>query len=78
MRVNRGNNGGDGSSKKDDTSGGMSAPGSRGGGGGEANAPQRGGAADLDATPDTADRFGPGGGSSGNPDVTGTRDATEE
>jgi len=51
---------------------------SRGGGGGETNTPRRGGAADLDATPDTADHFGAGGGSSGNPDVIGTTDAMEE
>ncbi len=51
---------------------------SRGGGGGEANVPRGGGAADLDPTPDVADRFGTGGGSGGNPDVTGTRDVAEE
>jgi hypothetical protein len=51
---------------------------SRGGGGGETNAPRRAAAADLDPTPDVADRFGAGGGSSGNPDVTGTKDAAEE
>ncbi len=56
---------------------GIGSSATRGGGGGEANAPRRGGAADLDATLDTADHFGPGGGSSDNPDVTGTKDATE-
>lgn len=56
---------------------GIGSSASRGGGGGEANAPGRSGAADLDPTPDT-DRFGPDGGSSGNPDVTGTKDVGEE
>jgi hypothetical protein len=51
---------------------------SRGGGGSEANAPRGRGAADLDPTLDTTDHFGPGGGISENPDVTGTTDATEE
>jgi hypothetical protein len=51
---------------------------SRGGGGGEINAPRHGKPADLDPMLDTADRFGTGGRSSGNPDVTGTTDETED
>jgi len=47
---------------------------SRGGGGGEINTPRSGNAGDPDAMPDAGARFGTGGGSSGNPDVTGTTD----
>jgi hypothetical protein len=94
MRVNRASTGGGSSDQGDGSEGaddlrnrtdrgnqndeGIGSSATRGGGGGEANAPRRGGAADLDPTPDTADRFGPGGGSSGNPDVTGTTDVTED
>jgi hypothetical protein len=47
-----------------------------GGGGGEANAPWRTDAPDLDPTSDIVDRSAPQG-SSGNPDVTGTKDVLE-
>jgi hypothetical protein len=56
---------------------GIGSSASRGGGGGEADAPTGRGAADLDATLDTADHFGIGGVSSDNPDVTGTTDQVE-
>jgi hypothetical protein len=48
------------------------------GGGGEINAPRSNNAVDPDPMPDTADRFGVGGGSSGNPDLTGTKDVIED
>jgi hypothetical protein len=46
----------------------------RGGGGGEIHTPRSGNPGDPDATRDTGSRFGVGGGSSGNPDVSGTTD----
>jgi hypothetical protein len=45
-------------------------------GGGEANAPRRTNAPDLDPTSDIVDHSAPQG-SSGNPDVTGTKDVLE-
>ncbi len=53
---------------------GVGSSASRGGGGGEINTPRSGNPTDPDATTDAGSRFGIGGGSSGNPDVTGTTD----
>jgi hypothetical protein len=57
---------------------GIGSSASRGGGDGEVNTPRGDKAADLDPMPDTADRFGTGRRSSGNPDVTGTTEQTED